>query len=459
MDIIICGAGQVGFGITEKLIQEGHNITIIDLQSSLVESISELFDVKGVVGFASHPDVLERAGAADADMLIAVTQSDEVNMMSCQIAHSLFDVTTKLARIRSQSYLQPQWQNLFSRDNMPIDVIISPEIEVGEEIIRRLSIPGAKEYSSLVNGEVCAVAVDCDERCAIVDTPLNQLNTLFPDLSATIVGINRDENTFTPHSDDVLLTGDVAFIICQQDQLARTLSIFGHDEEVVQRVVIGGGGNVGRYLARELESRNISTRIKVIERDPETARIASQQLEHSVVLQGDICASELLEEANIAHADLFVSLTNDDQSNLLSSVLAKRGGAERTMCLLNNPNYHDLVEELHINSFVNPRSVTISSLLKHIRRGKIRAAYSFQHATAEVLAIEALTTTPIVGKKLRDMNRLENIRIGGVYRKGKFIKPSGELIVQAHDIVIVFYHTNKIEDIEKLFTVSIDYIG
>ncbi len=457
MDIIICGAGQVGLGITEKLALEGHNITVIDTQPALVEAISELYDVNGIVGFGSHPDILERAGAENADLLIAVTLSDEVNMMACQIGHSLFEIPTRLARIRARSYLDQQWQQLFSRDNLPIDVIISPELEVGEEIMRRLMLPGANEFALFADEKIAAMAIICDEECPVIDTPLRQLDTLFPDLTAIVVGINRGDHLFIPHSTDSLLEGDIAYVVCNNEHVTRTLSIFGHDEEEGSRIVIAGGGNIGRYLASELEIRRPSAKIKILERDRNIALKAASELQRSVVIEGDSRSPEILQEANIKAVDVFISLTNDDQTNLLSAVLAKKSGATRTMCLVNNPGYHDLVDELKIDTFVNPRSVTVSRVLKHVRRGRIRSVHSFQNGLGEIIEAEVLPTTPMIGKKLRALQDMEGIRIGAIIRDSSIIKPTGDFIIKAGDRVIMFYEIEKLEAAEKMFRVGIDY--
>ena len=457
MDIIICGAGQVGLGITEKLALEGHNITVIDTQPALVEAISELYDVNGIVGFGSHPDILERAGAENADLLIAVTLSDEVNMMACQIGHSLFEIPTRLARIRARSYLDQQWQQLFSRDNLPIDVIISPELEVGEEIMRRLMLPGANEFALFADEKIAAMAIICDEECPVLDTPLRQLDTLFPDLTATVVGINRGDHLFIPHSTDSLLEGDIAYVVCDSEHVTRTLSIFGHDEEEGSRIVIAGGGNIGRYLASELEIRRPSAKIKILERDRTIALKAASELQRSVVIEGDSRSPEILQEANIKGVDVFISLTNDDQTNLLSAVLAKKSGATRTMCLVNNPGYHDLVDELKIDTFVNPRSVTVSRVLKHVRRGRIRSVHSFQNGLGEIIEAEVLPTTPMLGKKLRLLQDMDGIRIGAIVRDNNIIKPTGDLIIKAGDKVIMFYEIERLEAAEKMFRVGIDY--
>ena len=267
MKVIICGAGLVGYGIAEHLSSEDNDVSVIDMEPVLVQRISDTLDVRGFLGHGAHPDVLDQAGARDADMIIAVTFHDEVNMVACQVAHSLFKIPTKIARIRAQSYREPHWQDLFSRDHLPIDVIISPEAEVGEMVLRRLSLPGAFDTVNFAQGQIAAVGISCDENCPILDTPLRQLSELFPDLFAVVVGISRNGTVFVPHGNDQLLAGDDVYVVSRTDHVERTLSIFGHEEKHAQRVVIAGGGNIGLYVAEKLEERGGHTRRKLVELD------------------------------------------------------------------------------------------------------------------------------------------------------------------------------------------------
>jgi trk system potassium uptake protein TrkA len=271
MKVVICGAGQVGYGIAERLAAEQNDVSVIDSSPKLIAAIGDQLDVRGFVGNGAHPDVLAQAGADEADMIIAVTLYDEVNMVACQVAHSLFNVPTKVARVRAQSYLQGRWRNLFARENLPIDVIISPEIEVGDMVLRRLSLPGAVETMRFADDQVVVIGVNCEEDCPVVDTPLRQLTDLFPDLGSVVVGINRGGKLFAPKSSDSMLVGDLAYVVARRDQVRRTLGIFGHEEPEATRVVIAGGGNIGLYVARALEQRQTSTRVKIIESSRERA--------------------------------------------------------------------------------------------------------------------------------------------------------------------------------------------
>ncbi|MEP4806938.1 MAG: Trk system potassium transporter TrkA, partial [Hyphomicrobiales bacterium] len=334
MKVVICGAGQVGYGIAERLSSEQNDVSVIDNSPRLIQAVRDHLDVRGIVGHGAHPDILAQAGVDEADMIIAVTLYDEVNMVACQVAHSLFNVPTKVARIRAQSYLQSYYSDLFSRDHMPIDVIISPEIEVGEMVLRRLALPGAFDTVEFANKEVTTLGIICEEDCPVIDTPLRQLSELFPDLSAVVVGIHRNGTLFVPRSGDSMLQGDQVYVVTQTKRVKRTLSIFGHEEQEAARIILAGGGNIGLYVAKNLEARHSKSKIKIIERSRERAISIADDLKRAVVLHGDALDQEILREAEIQDVDTMVTLTNNDEVNVLASVMAKRMGCRRTLSLL-----------------------------------------------------------------------------------------------------------------------------
>lgn len=457
MKVVICGAGQVGFGIAERLAGEQNDVSIIDTSARRIQTVTEQLDVRGVVGQGSHPDVLARAGIEQADMLIAVTLHDEVNMVACQVGHALFNVPTKVARIRAQTYLAPEWRDLFSRDQLPIDVVISPEIEVGEMVLRRLSLPGATDTVNFADGAVVVVGVSCGDDCPLVDTPLNQLTQLFPDMPATIVAVSRGGRTLVPRSTDQLAVGDNVYFVAQADQVQRALSLFGHDEVPGQRIVIAGGGNIGFYVAGELEKRNAAARIKLIESSRERAQMIAEVLSRTVVLNGDALERGILDEAGVGEADTMIALTNDDRINILSCLLAKQIGAKRILSLLNEQGYATFARGLGIDAHVNPRQITVSKVLQHVRRGRIRGVHALLDGTGELIEAEALETSPLVGRPLRDLNMLEGIRIGAIVRNGQVLLPRGDFVVRAHDRVVLFALADKIKRVEQLFRVALEF--
>lgn len=459
MKILICGAGQVGYGIAERLSAEMNDVSVIDSSPGLINNIQDRLDVRGYVGHGAHPDVLARAGADQADMIIGVTLYDEVNMVACQVAHSLFNVPTKIARIRAQNYRQPHWQNLFSHEHMPIDVIISPEIEVGDVILRRIAMPGAQDVVSFLGDEVAMVAIECDEDCPVVDTPLSQLTELFPDLNAVVCGIYREGKMIIPKSMDQILLGDVAYVIAERDQVRRTLSIFGKNQSESRRIIIAGGGNIGLYLAQQIEERLPAARVKVIENDRETAIRMADGLDRTVVLHGNALDEQLLSEAGAGNGDLMVTITNDDQVNILSSVMARKLGCRTNLVLLNNPGYHSFTKSLGIDDYINPRSITISRVLQHVRRGRILGVYSLQNGAAEIVEAEASDASPLVGRPLRELELPDGIRIGAILHQGEVIRPSGDSVIKSGDKVVILALNDAVSQVEQMFRASKEFFG
>ncbi len=456
MKVIICGAGQVGFSIARYLSQENNDVTVIDQSAELIGKINDSLDVQAFVGYASHPDVLERAGAAEADMLIAVTFADEVNMVACQVAHSLFNVPTKIARVRHQSYLNPVWADLFSHDNMPIDVIISPELEVAEAIRRRLVVPGTIDMIPLAEGKVQAIGVRCDESCPVINTPLRQLTELFPDLGMTVVCINRGGVPFIPKSDEHMLPGDEVYFICDATHVPRALSAFGHEEERAHRVIVIGGGNIGLNLAREIEQQE-GIAARLIEMSRDRARFVAESLPATNVILGDALDSEILDEAGVATADTVIAVTNDDETNILSSLLAKRYGVERAITLINSTAYTPLMTTLGIDVAVSPRAITVSTILQHIRRGRIRSVHSLVDGFAEIIEAEALETSPLVGNTLQEVKFPPNVIVGAIVRDGAVITPRVDTVVRTDDIVILLAAAKSVKGAEKLFSVQLEF--
>ncbi len=457
MKVIVCGAGQVGSGIARQLSNEHNDVTVIDNSPDLIQQMADNLDVRTVVGYASHPDVLERAGAREADMVIAVTFADEVNMVACQVAHSIFNVPTKIARIRAQSYLRPMWQDLFTRDHMPIDVIISPELEVGRDVMRRLEMPGALEAIPFGDAHITFLGIALEDDCPVVNTPLRQLTELFPDLKAVVTGIQRGERLFVPDSEDQMMVGDVAYVVTDSTQSARVLSLFGHDEQAARRVVIVGAGNIGRHVAAELENSHTSVKVKIIEADKQRAVLAADELSRTVVLNGDALDEEVLREAGAAQAETILALTNDDKVNILSCVMAKQLGCERSVSLINNRGYSGLINPMGVDAFVNPRATTVSTVLRHVRRGRIRGVSSVQDGKAEVIEAEALATSTLVGRPLRDADLPAGIRLGAVLRGTEVVVPRGDTEIQAGDRVIIFAMADEVRRVERMFRVSIEF--
>ena len=457
MKVIICGAGQVGTNIARHLAGENNDVTVLDQSRELVRKLTDNYDVRGLVGFGSHPEMLENAGAADCDMLIAVTFHDEVNMVACQVAHSLFNVPTKIARVRAQSYLKPGWANLFSRDHMPIDVIISPEIEVARAVGRALQVPGAIDMIPFAEDRVRLIGVRIQEDCPIINTPLRQLTELFPDLSLVVTGIVRGDRLIVPSSDDQMLPGDEVYFVADTRHVGRAMPLFGHEEQEARRVIIVGGGNIGLFFARQMEAQDSSVKLKIIEANRQRAELIADQLSKAVVLHGDALDTEILEEANIREAEAVIALTNDDEVNILSSLMAKQLGCRKAITLINNQAYESLISSLGIDVVVNPRATTVSSILQHVRRGRIRRVHSLRDGAAEVLEAEALETSSLVGTPLRDIHLPDGIIIGALVRGDQVLTPRGDTVIEGRDRIIVFAQRDKVRTVEKMLSVRLEF--
>ncbi len=457
MHVIICGAGQVGWQIARHLSGEKNDVTVVDKNPDLVRRATETLDVRGVAGHASHPDVLERAGAADADMIIAATQSDEVNMVTCQIAHSIFSVGRKIARLRSESYLTAIYSDLYRRDHLPIDVVISPEREVAAAALQRLTAPAAFDTEFFLDGQVQLLGVVLDADCPVINTPLRQLTDLFSTLRAIVVGVRREGRLFAPEAGDQLFEGDEIYVIAQIEDVKRTMEIFGKSTRKQERVVIVGGGNVGLAVARALEKGPDRIHAKVIERNRACAEAAADQLERTIVLHGDGLSAELMAEANIDRADAILAVTDDDKVNILACVRAKASGCPMAVALINDPTLVPLMAPLDIDAWVNPRATTVSSILRHVRQGRVRVVYSIGDAEAEVIEAQVLSTSPIAGKVLRDIDFPEGVLIGAVKKGDAIIKPTGQTRVQEGDVIVIFSLAKDVPEVERLLQVSVDF--
>lgn len=457
MKVIICGAGQVGWQIARHLAGERNEVTVVDFNADLVRRATETLDVKGVVGFASYPDVLERAGARDADMIIAATHSDEVNMVTCQVAHSVFGITRKIARLRSQSYLDANYADLFRRDHLPIDVVISPEREVAEAALQRLAAPATFDTESFMGGRAHLLGIVLEADCPVLNTSLRQLNDLFSTLRAIVVGVRRAGRLFAPEPGDQLFADDQIYVFAHSDDLNRTLEIFGKATKKQERVVIVGGGNVGLGVAQALESRSDRVRAKVIEFSRARAEYAADRLERTIVLHGDGLDMDLLMEAGIDRADAVLAVTDDDKTNLLVAVRAKSAGCPMAICLINDPSLVPLLGPLDIDAYINPRATTVSSILRHIRHGRVRAIYSIGDAEAEMIEAQVLSSSPMAGRQIRDIEFPEGVLVGGVMKGERVLKPTGDLRMEEGDVIAIFAMTKDVPEVERLLQVSIDF--
>ena len=461
MNIIICGAGRVGFTIAKILSEQGHSITVIDQSSDDIQKIDDSLDVKSIVGKATYPSILEKANASDSDMIIAVTRNDEINMLICQIAFSIFNVQKKIARIRSQDYLNPKFTKVYNKENLPIDVIISPEIEIAKSLQRKLEAPGALDNVPFAANKIRLLEILIDENCSLKDIELNEITKKFPKLNANILGVIREDKFVVLKKTDIMLEGDKAYVAINATQMNDTLNAFGHNEKISNKILIIGGGNIGFNLAKNLEESFDSARVKIIEKNKERAELIASQLNNTIVINGDALDEEVLIEANIDEAQTVLALTNDDEDNLMISVLVEKFAKDnselsqkRTMALINKPNYSLLQSSLKIDDFIDPRMNTVSSILKHIHKGTIENAYSILNGEYEIIEAEIIETSELINKELKNSNLPDEIRVGAILRGEDVIIPKSNFIFKKEDIVVLLAKKDFLHVVENMFRIS-----
>lgn len=453
MKVIICGAGRVGQGIASHLSSEGHDVTLIDANSSLVQSVTSDLEVQGLVGHASHPDVLRKAGAADAEMIVAVTYSDEVNIVTCQISDILFDIPTKIARIRSPAYTNKSRDDLFRQNGLPVDVVISPERAVADSIFERLETQGAIFSVPFSNGRARCIGIDITEQAPLANTQISQISELFPGLTARVVAIVRNERIFAVTSTDQLLVGDRAYLVLPTEELERISELLSISRETSQRIVIVGAGNIGLSVAQSLEKKR-SHKVRLIESNIERAENAAAVLKRSIVIHGDGLNPEILAEAGIDHADALIGLTDNDNINLLTSAMSKRLGAKKTIALVNRPELALIHQALDVDVLIDPRAVTVSQVLLRLRRGRILALYSVEGGDAEIAEGVALEHSLILSSDLTERSLPEGVVAGMHERDGVFLPLDGRNPVQKDDKIVLFYERKRSRQVEKLFRAS-----
>ena len=455
MNIIICGAGRVGFTIAKLLSEQNHSITIIDQSSEDIQKINGSLDVKAIVGKATYPSILEKANASDADMIIAVTKNDEINMLICQIAFSIFNIQKKIARIRSQDYLNPKFSKVYNKENLPIDVIISPELEIAKSLQRKLEAPGALDNVPFAENKIRLLEISVNKTCPLIGIKLNELTKKFPKLEANILGVIRDEKFIIFKKNDVMKENDKAYVIINASQMQLTLSAFGHNEKISNKILIIGGGNIGFNLAKNIEQSFDSARVKIIEKDKNRSEFIANELNNSIVINGNGLDEDVLAEANLNEIETVLALTNDDEDNLMVSVLVEKFSQDkRTMALINKPNYSLLQSSLKIDDLIDPRMNTVSSILKHVHKGTIETAYSILNGEYEVIEAEIINTSELINKELKNSNLPEEIRIGAILRGEDIIIPRSNFVFKKKDIVVFLAKRDHLSVVENMFRIS-----
>lgn len=458
MKVVIAGAGRVGYNLAKYLSVGTNDVTIIDQSEDLLRRISDTIDVQPIVGYASHPEVLEKAGLHEADLLIAVTASDEVNIVACEVANSLFKVKKKIARIRNQSYLDPNWVDLFRPAHLAIDYIISPEVEVAKAISRSIRVQGAFDVIPLLDEDVKMIGIRCGQLSQILNTPLRLLPGLFTKLDFVIACISRDGELFIPSGEEQLLLNDEVYFIAHKDQISQIMEKFNFQSHTGRRVLIMGGGSIGLTLATEIEKNLRNFSVKVIEKNPSRAEYVARQLKATEVLCGDVLDVELLKEANIQDAETIISVTQDDKVNILASLLAKKEGGERAMTLLNNMDYSALVTSMGVDAIISPHSITVSTILQHVRQGQLHSVHSLRNGDVEVIEAEAQETSNVIGLSIEDVNIKEKILIAGVKRGGQTYILPPKTFIRVGDRLILIVSKDSVSKVERLFATRLNYM-
>jgi trk system potassium uptake protein TrkA len=460
MKIIICGAGRVGLSIAGYLSQQDNHITIIDSDINLIKNVVNNFDISGIHGHASQPDILKRAGADNADVIIAVTDKDEVNMVACQVAHSVFGMSKKIARIRQREYRDPAWSDLYSRNHMPIDVIISPEEEIAETILNRMVVPGTTNDISQFDNNMHVFGIIATQSNGLSDVQVKNLYYNLRHLEFKILLVIRDNEAHIPKEDFLIKETDEIYFAVGRSHLFDFLSNLGIEKNNNGPMIICGGGEIGRFLGESIIANNnlYAKNLVMIEQDIERARFLNRHLDQALILNGSALEDTILTEANIQNCSVFVSVMNNNENNILAAVIAKKMGAQYTLALSTNRLYNQLLPDRFIDAIINPEIITVSKVLRYLRKGRIISVNTLRQGHAEIIEAEVSNSCSIVNIPFQEINLPQNVDILAIYSKskGRVIFPKADSIIENGDIVSVLSTSKDITQVEKLFSFSID---
>ncbi len=458
MKIIVLGAGQVGASIAEHLSKEGNDITVVDTDAERLTDMQNRLDLRTIHGNASYPSVLIRAGANDADMVVALTNSDEINMVACQVCYSLFHTPMKIARVREAEYVS--YPEMFESEHLPIDVIISPEQLVTNHIQRLIEYTGALQVMDFAHGKAQLVSVVAEREGPLIGHQLRELSDLMPkDVDTRVAAIFRDNKAVFPEGDTVIQKGDMVFFLAAKKHIRTIMNILRQSEQPANKIILAGGGNIGFNLARALESDHS---VKIFELDKRRVKYIAEELNKALVIKGDCTSEELLHEENIDQTDVFCALTNDDQANLLSALMAKKMGARKVITLINKHNYARLIEQGTIDIAISPQHITIGGLLAHVRKGNMARVHSLREGAAEAIEVVVrgdASSSKVIGKQIQHINLPPGTTIGGIIRGKKVLMAHRDVVIRNEDHLILFVTDKRnINDIERLLQVSPFYL-
>ena len=458
MKIIVCGAGEVGSNIAKQLVNEANDVTIIDESEELLRSINQTLDVKSICGKPSYPAILEKADAEESDMLIAVSDNDEVNIISCQIAESIFKVPVKVARIKESNYLDKKWKDLFVKEGLAIDVLISPELEVAKAISRKLNTPGAFDSILLGDKLLRIIGLSISEDCPVINTPLRMFPGIFSGLEIKILVIYRNNEIIIPSGKQEIYPNDEIYFSVRDTDLGRALRVFGIKGQETRKVVIIGAGNIGLNLIKIIEKNFPDVICKIIESSlKRSEEIVNNMSEQNVILNGSALDVDLLEEAGVGSSEAVIAVTDDDEVNVFSTLLAKELGCPRSMAIVNNSTYRQLSKKLNLDIMISPKTITTSVILQYVRRGKIREIHDFGDDRGEIIEFEILQTSKFADKKIDELELPKAVIIGGIVRNKEIIFPDDHTTIQINDKIILFTDSDSIKEVEKLSEVKIEF--
>ena len=452
MKIIICGAGEVGFSLAKYLSSENMQVTVIDEDTEKLHKMTSAIDVRSIVGKTYNPNILDEAAVKDADLLIAVSENDESNILVCEMAKILFNVPNTIARIKEKELLKEKWLDLFSDKGFKIDNIISPEIEVANMLARLVAVSGAHDLISFVEDKVRLIGLKLDESCPVLDTPLGQLTELFPDLNTKIVLMTRDEKVFIPNKMEQLQENDDIYMIADTNNTKRILSVFGKKLIDSRKIIIIGAGIIAINIAKILEVNEPDAEVTIIENNKDKAEKAAIQLEKTNVLFGDAVESDIMIEADIANADIVFSVTNSDEINTLVSILSKKLGAKNCYALLNEDKYQPVIPNLDIDGIISPRELTVSRVLKYIRKAIVSDVHEIRDGSAEIIEFQIKEGSSLLGSEIKYSKLPENTYIGAVVRQGKVINVDGSTTLELGDRVIMCLLHDAIQKVEDFLS-------
>ncbi len=453
MRIIVCGAGSVGQSIVSYLVKGNNDIAVIDHDQRRLDELSREFDVLPVLGEAAHPDVLERAKAGQADLILAVTDVDEINMSICQIAYSLFNIPRKIARLESEVYLDPIWGELYNDKHLPVDLIISPAHEIAENILNILRYSGSSGILPVLQDKGCVLTLKLAVDCPLLNIPLTQLIRQLEDVvKIAVISVTRDNRCFIPEGYDSFMSGDEVNIFVNTDEVYNVISAFGLEKPANERILIFGGNAIATYMGKKLEQDDTIVSSKVIEEDLETARRLAKDLPATVVIHGEMLSDVILDEADISHTDAAVAVTENDKDNLLDSLLAAKCGVSTTLAVINTPSYNNLIFNIGGSILVDSRAVTISKMLKELRRADIRNAYAVSHGNGEIWEIEVQAESLCSGKKIGELNLPRQSRIFLIRRDDTNIYPDPTTVLTNGDTLLLYTDSMAIREVENIFT-------